>query len=130
MCYARSDGEEFGRGDWAKDMNSINRAAIVVRPKGPFYAWAESLEGGRPAEMPSADELSSVYLADADEGDAPEDVVRRNYAAIIEEQLDGWHRNPDDWPTKRTYAMFEQWFEARVVDLVFDLGDGPIAHDE
>lgn len=108
-------------------MDSINRAAIVVRPKEPFFEWASSLEGGLPE---STEAWCSVYLADAAEDDDPNQVLRRHFATIFEEQLESWHRRVDDWPSPRTFALFEQWFEAEVVDLVFDLAEEPIAHDE
>ena len=44
---------------------------------------------------------------------------------IFEEKLRAWHRLPADWPQKRTYKMFRQWFHVRLVDLVLDLEEGP-----
>ncbi len=108
-------------------MNSINRAAIVVRPKAPFFEWARSLEGGLPE---TTEPWTSVYLVDAGETEEPSRILRRCFASIFEEQLNGWHCDMDDWPQPRTAAMFREWFEVEVVDLVFDLNDGPIEHDE
>ncbi|MEQ8789532.1 MAG: hypothetical protein RIC55_24775 [Pirellulaceae bacterium] len=106
-------------------MKSINRFAIVVRLKEPYLVWARSIDDGDPDP-----ETCSVYLADADENEPPEDVLRRHFAEIFEEQLESWHLDTDRWPKVRTPAVFEQWFDARVVDLVFDLADEPIEHDE
>ena len=36
----------------------------------------------------------------------------------------------EDWPEPRTIAMFQEWFDAEVVDLVFDLSGRPIEHDD
>jgi hypothetical protein len=72
---------------------------------------------------------TSVYRIDAGESEEPSRVLRRCFASIFGEQF-GWHRNCDDWPTPRTITMFREWFEVEVVDLVFDLNDGPIEHDE
>jgi len=108
-------------------VNSINRAAVVVRPKAPFFDWARSLEGG----LPEATEAwTSVYLVEAGEDEEPSVVLRRCFASIFEEQLVAWHRDMEDWPKPRTMATFRDWFEANVVDLVFDLCDGPIEHDD
>ncbi len=108
-------------------MYLINRAAIVVRPKTPFFDWARSLEGGLPER---AEAWYSVYLVEAAETDDPTKLLRRHFAAIFEEQLASWHRVVDDWPSPRTFAMFQQWFDAEVVDLVFDFSKRPIERDE
>lgn len=108
-------------------MYSVNRAAIVVRPKSPFFDWARSLAGGLPK---STQAWTSVYLVPADEIDQPEMHVRQCFGQIFEEQLEAWHRLQSAWPTPRTFSLFQQWFEAEMVDLVFDLSDEPIDHDD
>ena len=108
-------------------MHSINRAAIVVRPKTPFFDWARALEGRLPE---STQAWTSVYLVPADDKDQPEKIVRRHFGQIFEEQLEAWHRVEDEWPTPRTFSQFQQWFDADVVDLVFDCSDEPIEHDD
>jgi hypothetical protein len=108
-------------------VNSINRAAVVVRPKAPFFEWARSLEGGLPE---GTEPWTSVYLVEAGDNEEPSRVLRRCFASIFEEQLEAWHRNPDDWLKPRSMAMFREWFDAEVVDLVFDLGRGAIEHDD
>lgn len=108
-------------------MHTINRAAIVVRPKSPFFAWAQALKGGLPE---SIDAWASVYLVAVNEDDQLDKIVRRCFGQIFEEQLEAWHRVEDDWPMPRTFSLFQQWFDADVVDLVFDLSDQPIEHDD
>jgi hypothetical protein len=108
-------------------MHSINRAAIVVRPKASFFEWARSLVGGSPE---STEAWTSVYLVPADENDQPDTIVRRCFGQVFEEQLEAWHRAEDDWPTPRTCSLFQQWFDAEVVDLVLDLSDEPVRPDD
>jgi hypothetical protein len=108
-------------------MHSINRAAIVVRPKPPFFDWARSLEGGLPK---STEAWTSVYLMPASEGDQPEEIMRQCFEEIFEEQLEGWHRDADAWPTPRTFSLFQDWFDVEVVDLVFDISEEPIEPDD
>ncbi len=89
-------------------MQSINRAAIVVRPKQPFFDWIESFDNDL-----SLDDLpwSSVYLADQHDGELPESVIARHFCEMFDEQLMAWHTLESDWPKPRTLAMFKQWFE-------------------
>jgi hypothetical protein len=109
-------------------MRTVNRVAVVVSPREPFRAWARSLEDASPIdELPLAD-LTTVYLAEAEEPVEAESVIRRHFAAIFEEQLVGWHRVASAWPTPRTYVLFREWFDVSVIELVFDLADRPLVH--
>lgn len=109
-------------------MRSINRVAIVVRPKPAFFEWAETLDGEK-IEAPEA--WSSVYLVEASEDDEPEETLQRHFKQVFEEQLGSWHTRKADWPLPRTFAMFQEWFDAEIGDLVFDLSDDePIEYDE
>jgi len=56
-------------------------------------------------------------------------VLRRYWRGIFEEELNGWMRDPDVWPRRRTLKVFLDWFEVEVCDLVVDLGRGPIHYD-
>jgi hypothetical protein len=108
-------------------MGSINRAAIVIQPKPTFLAWAQTLEG---AIARDDETWTSVYLVNANECDAPEKVLQESYALIFEEQLASWHRIQSDWPAPRSFELFQQWFHAEVVDLVFDLAEQQVGHDD
>ena len=45
--------------------------------------------------------------------------------------MGSWHTRKADWPLPRTFAMFQEWFDAEIGDLVFDLSDDePIEYDE
>jgi hypothetical protein len=39
------------------------------------------------------------------------------WANSFEEQLESWMAAPDDWPPKRTYKMFKDWFEVIFVQI-------------
>ena len=49
---------------------------------------------------------------------------------VFEEQLTAWHCDIEGWPKPRTIAVFQTWFGAQVVDLVFELSEGPIEHGD
>jgi hypothetical protein len=108
-------------------MRSINRAAIVVRPKPSFFAWAATLDGAFDCQ---GDAWTSVYLVSADDTDPPEKVLRESYTMIFEEELESWHRRESDWPQPRSFELFQQWFHAEVVDLVLDLTGRGIQYDD
>ena len=107
----------------------INRIAAIVEPKEPYLAWARALDGDDPSiDSLSAEDLTSVYLIDEDEN--AERSLQRNWAWIFEEKLYSWHRERKAWPPKRTYKVFREWFDVRLVDLVFDLSDESLVHEE
>lgn len=108
-------------------MRSINRVAIVACPKPAFSDWAASLEGGI-GESPAA--WTSVYLVEASEEDEPLETLQRHFNRVFEEQLESWHTRQGDWPSPRTFAMFCEWFDTKIGDLVFDLSDDePLEYD-
>ncbi len=108
-------------------MRSINRVAIVIRPKQAFFEWAKTLEG-EPLGNPQV--WCSVYLVEASEDEEPLRTLQRQFKSIFEEQLESWHRIEADWPSPRPFALFEAWFDAEVADMVFDLSNGVIEYDE
>ena len=107
----------------------INRIAAVVQPKESYLAWARALDDDDPSiDAVSRENLTSVYLIEEKEDD--ERVLRKHWAWIFEENLHSWHRDRQAWPRRRTYQVFCEWFDVRLVRLVFDLVDGPIVHEE
>jgi hypothetical protein len=111
-------------------MRTINRIGIAVTPRKPYMAWAKSIDDGAASLEIVANEFTSIYLVEAPDAFKPEQVIRKHYAAIFEEQLNSWHRDEAQWPSRRTEAMFREWFDAKVVEMVWDLGRGRIIAEE
>ena len=108
-------------------MRSVNRLAIVVRPKPAFFQWAQSLEGPSINMEP----WCSVYLAWASENELPTTTLRRHFNEVFEEQLLGWSTDESEWPPRRTLAMFQEWFDVALGDMVFDLSiKKPLKYDD
>jgi hypothetical protein len=75
-------------------MRTVNRTAIMVAPKEPYYAWAPALEPDSPIDEQMVDELSQVYLVDEPgDGEDFENLLRRHYVSIFERQLYQWVRS-------------------------------------
>jgi len=92
---------------------TINRDAIVVRPARPFL-------DGLHREDPSSQSLDlvslrsepTVFLQPMSDGEEDaENLLRKCFDVIFVEQLNGWLRDESAWPSKRTFAMFKEWFE-------------------
>ena len=107
----------------------INRSAILVRPRQPYLDWAASL--GDADLLPDADDERTVYLVPIFEDDEQaEEVVSRCYESIFENELFGWHTEPDDWPQERSLDTFYEWFEVEMNSVVEDLSAVPIRDEE
>lgn len=111
-------------------MRTINRIGIAVTPREPYLAWARSIDDRAASLEVTAEQFTSIYLVEASDEFEPERVIRKHYAAIFKEQLNSWHRDETAWPRRRTEATFHEWFDAKIVDMVLDLGRGLIESDE
>lgn len=112
-------------------MREVNRSALVVVPKQPFLDWLQSVDPTS-ADLTLADlaEEPAIYLIGECESD--QDFIgqlRKTYAVIFEEQLDGWWRDRAAWPRKRTFDTFCRWFDFGLHSVVFDLCDRPLFAD-
>jgi hypothetical protein len=111
----------------------IKRSLVVVKAKPPFLEWLRSLPDPARDDVTLGDvhDDSSVYLLpEWDDDKDRERLLRRHYARIFERELEGWWRLEDDWPKKRTLAVFEQWFEVEFHSMLVDLARGPLEDDE
>ena len=112
-------------------MRSINRAALLVRPKEPYLQWAASLDDEAPAMAESIKGKTSIYLVAEDptgrEESAP---IKRYFKDIFDHELEMWHTDEADWPKHRDLKMFHEWFDVEAKSLVWDMEPSPIEIDE
>ena len=110
----------------------INRTATIIEPKEAYLEWARKLDDDEPIiDTMSRQQLTSVYLVE--ETMDPTDIkrsLRRHWDWIFEEKLHAWHRDPRAWPQRRTFKLFQKWFDIRLIDLVYDMADGPLSQEE
>ena len=106
---------------------SINRAALVVRPRQPYLDWAASVDAEAPEHAKALLNRVSVYLVGEDPKEEAETAPLENYfEEIFELELAAWYTDEDQWPKPRTLALFHEWFEAVGESVVTDLEAGPI----
>jgi len=113
-------------------VNIINRTALTVVPKQPYIKWANTLDDTGPKLDINAPHYEpAVYLIDEvfDKG-ALDRALKRHYSQIFEHELAGWHRMAEDWPQKRGFRTFKNWFEVTVSTVVLDLSRSHLAVEE
>ncbi len=100
-------------------MEILNRSAITVSAKQPFLDWANSLTPEFPMESKVLGE-SHTYLTNPDFEDA-EKHLKKYFKAIFEEELEGIWTDANEWPQKRDFKTFCEWFHFEISDWVQDL---------
>lgn len=106
---------------------SINRAALVVRPRQPYLDWAASVDDEAPEHAKTLLNRVSVYLVGEDPKEEAETAPLENYyEEIFELELAAWDQDEVQWPAPRTLALFHEWFEAVGESIVTDLVPTPI----
>ncbi|MFB9057713.1 hypothetical protein ACFFU9_13275 [Mariniflexile ostreae] len=104
--------------------NYIDRNAIVLKAKQPFFNWLNGLYPNE-AQHSYLDFSTNVYLV-GDEEDDLEKWLKKKFDKLFIKELNQWHTNKKDWPQKRTFKMFKEWFEVNLSDMVYDLQDVPV----
>jgi len=108
-------------------LKEINRSVLIVRSKEPFLYWLNSLPDPGDYTLEDINEDQSAFLLPEYEDDRKkENILRKYFTQIFEEQLYGWWTDPDAWPIKRDLKTFKNWFDVEFHSVVLDLVDKPI----
>lgn len=104
---------------------SIDRMAILIRPKKPFYDWLNKVFKD---EHPiSNEDENNIYLIR--EMDSNEDIkkwIMKNFDNLFVNELNDWCTDESGWPANRSYKMFCDWFDVEVHSMVLDLEEFPV----
>lgn len=104
--------------------DSVMRSAIVVTPKAPFYEWLISLEESN-KEVPRT-ETDLYLIPDMDFEEDALEWLQENYDGLFEDQLNNWYTAEDAWPADRSWALFQEWFDIKIIVSVHDTEEGDI----
>lgn len=120
-----SSGTEFQQEFEAEEFEEgyINRTVILVKPTAVFGNWLDSLYPGE--SNLNNEEESNSYLVNEDDDEA-HDWLTENYDRIFTKELFEWHTFEADWPQKRTFKMFKEWFDYEISTMVYDFVEAPV----
>ena len=108
----------------------INRSAVIVQPKEPFYQWLKSLPDPITLSPEDFKDDSTIYLIPSYEDDEElTDILSQMYDIIFEEVLSGWWTVEEDWPQNRTFKMFKEWLDISAHSMVLDMVDAPVEEE-
>lgn len=103
---------------------SINRNAIVLKPQEPFFDWLNNLYPKHPVHEKAE---ATIYLVqERDSNEEIEKWLSRNFDLFFQNELNDWHTDDKDWPSKRTYALFREWFTVEIHSMILDIEDTEI----
>jgi hypothetical protein len=107
-----------------------NRSPVIIIPKTPFKEWARAYSEISDEDLEQRLKEIHVYLVDWSYDDDQEDVLKPYYSKIFEYELMSWNHIENEWPPKRDYELFLEWFEVKIGDDLFDLETETIEIEE
>lgn len=110
------------------DYEMINRNAVMVKAKKPFYDWIHYVD----PEFPVVDDdEGTIYLIqELQTKQKIENWLKKNFDQIFTNELAAYHTDTDDWPQKRTFKIFKDWFTVEITSMIVDLVDTPIIKED
>lgn len=103
------------------EQNYINRVAIIIKPLKPLADWYKKLY----PEDTDFEPETNIYLLEEDKDiDA---WLKKKFDQIFQFELEIYHLNKKEWPQKRNYKMFKEWFEITIVPNIFDFEKSPVS---
>lgn len=110
-------------------MAIINRCAVGISPRPPLIDWTRRVSGEEAISWQENDH--GLYLLPPYEDDEEGwEILQKVYGTIFEKELSSWCTDPQLWPSPRSFALFQDWFEIRFYDLIDDLCDAELNHEQ
>jgi len=104
----------------------VRRAALLVKPKQPFFDWLIKLDPEDENLLEETIEGDMYLLPDLQGRKEIERWLRKHFDEFFSEQLFGWYTDETCWVKNRTYKMFTEWFEISFCTMVWDSVEGAI----
>src|SRR5271157_6090596 len=94
-------------------MVTLNRSAIVVKPKQSFLDWLYTADStSRSLTLQELVREPAIYLIpECDTNAEVDEVLRELCDEIFIEQLEGWFNDRTTWPQDRGFEVFCRWFD-------------------
>ncbi len=110
-------------------MAIINRCAVGIGPRQPLIDWSRRVCGEDAISWHENDH--GLYLLPPYEDDEEGwEILQKVYGTIFEKELSSWCTDPQLWPSPRPFSLFQDWFEIRFYDLIDDLCDAELNHEQ
>ncbi len=108
--------------------DSIDRNAIIVKPKQPFFDWLNKIFQDEEPIM-TLDENNIYLIREMDSNEQILQWIKKNFDLIFLNELNNWYTDENVWPQKRNYKMFAEWFDIEIHSMIIDLEDFPVTKE-
>lgn len=102
---------------------SINRYVILIRPSAALVDWINGIFPNDPElyEDKMQDDNTDVYLIPSmDSIEDAQEWLKENYLEILENILESWSEDTDDWPEVLDWDAFEKYIDYSIQSNVID----------
>jgi hypothetical protein len=115
------------------DYPFLNRCAIAVVPRPPFWDWVKKTGSVQDEQIGEAKTDANIYLipdfeSEPDITDAIKKYVYQNYDEIFTSELEAWYTDPVSFP-EINYDNFEKWFSISSYTMIFDTVKRPLRRE-
>lgn len=115
--------------DIPEDFGSINRSMLYISYKQPFYDWLKFHD--KETDITEVLEGNAYLLPQFEFPEELEDYLRKNFDRFFVSELFDWYTLPKMWPKKRTWELFNEWFDLKYTIMVLDADpESPIGLDD
>ena len=109
-------------------MATLNRSAVVVKPKQPFLDWLHTADPtSRDLSLRDLTQEPTIYLLP--ECDTPaelDEALRERCEEIFIEQLAAWFNDEETWPQDLSFEAFRHCFDCQHHSMLVDLCHDPL----
>ena len=115
------------------DYRFLNRCAVIVTPKTPFWDWVKKSGDIDGSLLKEAKKDSNIYLIpDYESEDDIALAIEKHLVQIYEDifiaELEDWYTDPETFP-EITYERFNEWFTVSSHTMIFDTVNKPLKRE-
>jgi hypothetical protein len=108
------------------NFENVERTAIVIKPKQPFWDWLISHDPDQDLPHFIIIDPEIYLLPDFEEIDEMKKWLKKHFDTIFCDQMNHWYTDTNLWVNNRTHKMFLEWFDISFHTMLWDTLDSHI----
>ena len=105
---------------------SINRYALIVRPKKALIDWVNYIFPEDPVDFREIEEepndgMDVFLIPEFDDIEDALEWLKENHATFLEYSLEAWCTDEADWPSPLNWDLFERFLDYSIQSVVIDV---------
>jgi hypothetical protein len=104
-------------------MFEVDRVAAVIKPTKVMHQWiSTNITKYENVTLKQMQSDCVVLMIPAFDGPKQAiSYIKQIYGSIFEAELISWGASKDQWPTSRSFELFQQWFSIDFHSKIFDI---------